>query len=36
MGNNLYYPAGKGYDNASGWGSFNGANLFESLTNSSI
>lgn len=34
-GNNLHYAAGKGYDNASGWGSFNGANLFESLTNSS-
>ncbi len=33
-GNNLYYSAGKGYDNASGWGSFNGANLFASLTNS--
>ena len=28
-GNNLYYSAGKGYDNASGWGSFNGAHLFE-------
>jgi kumamolisin len=34
-GNNLHYSAGKGYDNASGWGSFNGANLFASLTNSS-
>ncbi len=33
-GNNLYYSAGKGYDNATGWGSFNGANLFASLTNS--
>ncbi len=32
---NLYYSAGMGYDNASGWGSFNGANLFESLTKSS-
>jgi kumamolisin len=31
-GNNLHYSAGKGYDNASGWGSFNGANLFASLT----
>jgi kumamolisin len=34
MGNNLHYSAGMGYDNASGWGSFNGANLFASLTNS--
>lgn len=34
-GNNLHYSAGPGYDNASGWGSFNGANLFESLTSSS-
>ncbi len=33
-GNNLYYSAGIGYDNATGWGSFNGANLFASLTNS--
>lgn len=33
-GNNLYYPAGKGYDNATGWGSFMGSNLFASLTNS--
>lgn len=33
-GNNLHYAAGKGYDNASGWGSFNGANLFASLTSS--
>jgi kumamolisin len=32
MGNNLYYQAGPGYDNASGWGSFNGANLFAGLT----
>jgi kumamolisin len=31
-GNNLYYNAGVGYDNASGWGSFNGANLYSSLT----
>lgn len=31
-GNNLHYNAGTGYDNASGWGSFNGANLFVSLT----
>lgn len=32
-GNNLYYSAQKGCDNASGWGSFNGANLFKTLTN---
>ena len=31
-GNNLYYSAGKGYDNASGWGSFDGVNLFATLT----
>jgi kumamolisin len=31
-GNNLYYNAAAGYDNASGWGSFNGTNLFASLT----
>lgn len=34
-GNNLYYPATTGYDNATGWGSFNGANLWGSLTSSS-
>ena len=34
-GNNLHYAAGPGYDNASGWGSFNGANLFASLTQGS-
>lgn len=33
-GNNLHYSSGKGYDNASGWGSFNGAHLFSSLTGS--
>ncbi len=33
-GNNYYYSAHTGYDNASGWGSFNGANLFTSLTGS--
>ncbi|HEY2810504.1 MAG TPA: protease pro-enzyme activation domain-containing protein [Rhabdochlamydiaceae bacterium] len=33
-GNNLYYSAKKGYDNASGWGSFNGVNLLAALTNS--
>lgn len=32
VGNNLYYSAGAGYDNASGWGSFNGTNLYASLT----
>ncbi|HSX04683.1 MAG TPA: protease pro-enzyme activation domain-containing protein [Rhabdochlamydiaceae bacterium] len=32
MGNNLVYQAGPGYDNATGWGSFNGANLFSTLT----
>ncbi len=31
-GNNLFYNAHVGYDNASGWGSFNGINLFNSLT----
>jgi len=34
IGNNLHYSAGPGYDNASGWGSFNGTYLFEKLTNS--
>ncbi len=34
-GDNLFYPAKPSYDNATGWGSFNGANLFASLTNSS-
>ena len=34
-GNNLFYSANTGYDNASGWGTFNGANLFASLTNTS-
>ena len=28
---NLYYPATRGYDNATGWGSFNGANLLAQL-----
>jgi len=27
----LFYPAVKGYDDATGWGSFNGANLLTSL-----
>lgn len=34
-GNNLYYQAKKNYDNATGWGSFNGTNLFASLLNRS-
>jgi uncharacterized repeat protein (TIGR01451 family) len=34
-GNNYYYQAHPSYDNACGWGSFNGSNLFSSLTNSS-
>lgn len=36
LGDNLHYSAGTGYDNATGWGSFNGANLLASLTNSSV
>lgn len=35
-GNNLFYGAGANYDNATGWGSFNGANLFVTLTNPSV
>jgi len=35
-GDNLHYYATKNYDNATGWGSFNGANLFTSLTHSSL
>lgn len=31
-GNNLHYAAHTGYDNATGWGTLNGANLFASLT----
>lgn len=34
-GNNLYYRAGNNYDNTTGWGSFNGANLFTTLLNRS-
>jgi kumamolisin len=34
-GNNLYYNAGVGYDNATGWGSFNGTNLFAQLASPS-
>lgn len=33
---NLYYPAVTGYDDATGWGSFNGANLFADLAPSTI
>jgi hypothetical protein len=29
---NLYYPAVRGYDDATGWGSFEGQNLFDDLT----
>jgi len=29
---NLFYGAGAGYDNATGWGSFNAANLFADLS----
>lgn len=32
LGNNQYYPAQASYDNSTGWGSFNGMNLFNSLT----
>jgi subtilase family serine protease len=32
---NLYYEAMTGYDNATGWGTFNGANLFAELAGSS-
>ena len=31
--NNGHYPAVKGYDDATGWGSFNGQNLFQDLIN---
>jgi subtilase family serine protease len=31
---NLYYPAGTGYDDATGWGTFNGANLLADLAGS--
>lgn len=34
-GNNAFYQAVKSYDNATGWGAFNGANLFVNLTNRS-
>jgi subtilase family serine protease len=32
-GTNLYYPAGVGYDNATGWGSFIGDALLDTLVN---
>jgi subtilase family serine protease len=32
---NLHYVAGNGYDNATGWGSFHGANLLADLTGGS-
>ena len=32
---NLFYPAVKGYDDATGWGSFNGESLFKTLTQES-
>ena len=32
QGTNLYFAAGPGYDNATGWGSFNGANLLADLS----
>ncbi len=32
---NLYYPAVAGYDNATGWGSFNGDHLMNDLTSES-
>lgn len=31
QGTNIYYSAGSGYDNATGWGSFNGASLLANL-----
>lgn len=33
---NLYYPAVAGYDNATGWGSFNGTPLFQDLIQDSV
>jgi len=35
-GNNLFYQAHGGYDNATGWGSFNGSNLWTALTKSTV
>ena len=34
-GTNLYYPATAGYDLATGWGSFSGADLFTAMTSNS-
>lgn len=34
VGNNQFYSAHPGYDNCTGWGSFNGINLYNTLTNS--
>jgi subtilase family serine protease len=33
---NLYYPATKGYDDATGWGSYNGANLVSDLSGATV
>jgi kumamolisin len=33
---NLYYPAVTGYDLATGWGSFNGANLYAALVSATL
>jgi subtilase family serine protease len=33
---NQYYPAVTGFDDATGWGSFNGTNLFDSLTQGAL
>ncbi|MBI3555898.1 MAG: hypothetical protein HY074_06525 [Deltaproteobacteria bacterium] len=33
---NLYYPAVTGFDNATGWGSFNGAGLLATLANDTV
>ncbi len=33
---NLYYPAQTGFDLTTGWGSFNGGNLYTTLTSSSL
>jgi kumamolisin len=35
-GNNLFYNAGVGYDNSTGWGSFNGASLLADLIGPSL
>lgn len=36
MGDNYYYHAGMGYDNATGLGSFNGGNLYATLTSTTL